>query len=124
MSYEKGCNQRMAKFYSEYTEFLEGVNERVDDLMIPFAKMWFFDKDFFFSASVKKVLPALIPELTYKDLDVSDGLLARRVWTETILMSKNPEQKEKILSDLSTYCTLDTLAMVRILEVLRKIVYE
>ena len=124
MSYEKGCNQRMAKFYSEYAEFLEGVNERVDDLMIPFAKMWFVDKDFFGSASVKKVLPALIPELTYKDLEVSDGLLARRVWTETILMSKNPEQKEKILSDLSTYCTLDTLAMVRILEVLRKIVYE
>ncbi len=124
MSYEKGCNQRMAKFYPEYKEFLEGVNERINDLMIPFSKMWLVDKNFFGSASVKKVLPALIPELTYKDLDVSDGLLARRVWTETILMGKNPEQKEKVLSDLSTYCTLDTLAMVRILEVLRKIVYE
>lgn len=124
MSYEKGCNQRMAKLYPEYKELLERVNERINDLMIPFSKMWFVDKNFFGSASVKKVLPALVPELSYKDLAVSDGLLARRIWTDTVLMNKNPEQKEKILSDLSSYCTLDTLAMVRILDVLRKIVYE
>lgn len=124
MSYEKGCNTRMAKFYPEYKDFLDGVNERIEDLMTPFTNMWFFDKDFFGSASVKKVLPALVPELSYKGMDVSDGLLARRVWTETVLKGKNPEKKQDTLTSLSKYCTLDTFAMVRILDELRHLCIE
>ena len=120
MSYEKGCNDRMGKFYPKYKNFLEELNQRINDLMIPFSKMWFVDKDFFGSASLKNVMPVLVPELSYKELDVSDGLFARRVWTQTVLEGKNQDQKEKIMSDLSKHCTLDTFAMVRILEELRK----
>ena len=121
MSYEKGCNDRMAALYPEYVDFLSKLNERIEDLMIPFSKMWFFDKDFFGSASVKKVLPVLAPELSYKELNVSDGLLARRMWTQTVLEGKNKHKRVEIMYDLSKYCTLDTFAMVRILEELRKI---
>ena len=120
MSYEKKCNDTMADLYPEHKQFLDNVNERINDLMIPFSKMWFVDKDFFGSASIKNVLPVLVPELNYKELAVSDGLLARRTWTQTILHGKNQDQKEQILSDLSAYCTLDTFAMVRILQVLRQ----
>jgi hypothetical protein len=121
MSYEKGCNDRMAALYPEYADFLANLNNRIEDLMTPFAKMWFFDKDFFGSASVKRILPVLAPELSYKELNVSDGLLARRMWTQTILEGKNREKRPVIMDDLSRYCTLDTLAMVRILEELRKV---
>lgn len=116
MPYEKGCNSLMAKLYPGYKEFLEKLNERIKDLKTPFSEMWFFDKDFFGSASVKGVLPVLCPELSYKELAVSDGLASRRTWTQTFLQGKNQEQKEQIVSDLSKYCTLDTFAMVRILE--------
>jgi len=116
MSYEKGCNDRMAHLYPEYKEFLDSLNERIMDLMTPFSEMWFFDKDFFGSASVKNVLPILCPKLSYKELEVSDGLASRRTWTQTFLQGKNQEQKEQIATDLSKYCTLDTFAMVRILE--------
>ncbi|MBN1162497.1 DUF2779 domain-containing protein [Patescibacteria group bacterium] len=122
MSYEKGCNTKMAEFYPEYKEFLESLNKRIVDLMIPFSEMWFVDKDFFGSVSIKKVLPTLVPELSYKEMDVSDGLKARRMWTETILEGKNEKQREKIIDDLSKYCTLDTWAMVEILGRLRKYV--
>ena len=122
MSYEKGCNDRMAEMYPEHADFLADLNNRIEDLMTPFAKMWFFDKDFFGSASVKKVLPVLAPELSYKELNVSDGLLARRVWTQTVLEGKNKEKRAEIMFDLSRYCTLDTFAMVRILEELEKII--
>ena len=110
----------MASFYPEHKEFLDSLNERINDLMIPFSQMWLVDKDFFGTAKLKKVLPVLIPELSYKELGVPDGLLARRTWTETILDGKNQGQKDQILSDLSEYCTLDTYAMVRILEELFK----
>jgi hypothetical protein len=121
MSYEKGCNDRMAAFYPEYAGFLKQLNERINDLMIPFSKMWLFDKDFFGSASVKKVMPVMAPELSYKDLDVGDGLLARRTWTQTVLENKNQPNRTQIINNLSKYCTLDTFAMVRILEELKKI---
>jgi hypothetical protein len=122
MNYEKGCNDRMAGFYPKYKEFFESLNQRINDLMIPFSQMWFVDKDFFGTAKLKNVLPVLATELSYQELDVSDGLLARRIWMQTVLERKNQDQKEKILSDLSKYCTLDTYAMVRILEELQAIV--
>jgi len=121
MSYEKSCNDRMAHFYPKYKVFLDGLNERIVDLMSPFSKMWFVDKDFFGSASIKKVMPVLEPKLSYDELAVPDGLLARRIWTQTILEGKNIDQKDKIMSDLSKYCTLDTYAMVKILEKLNNI---
>jgi len=122
MSYEKGCNDRMIAMYPEYAEFLTNLNERINDLMMPFSKMWFFDKDFMGSASVKKVMPVLAPELSYKELGVGDGLLARRTWTQTVLEGKNQVGRDRIMEDLSKYCTLDTFAMVRILEELKKVI--
>lgn len=124
MSYEKGCNDRMAEIYPEYREFLSNLNERINDLLIPFANMWLFDKEFFGSASIKSVLPVLVPELSYKELNVSDGLLARRLWTQTVLEGKNKEKRPAIMDDLSRYCTLDTFGMVWIYEELLKVVKE
>lgn len=124
MSYEKGCNNRMAKLYPEYENFLQNVNERIKDLMTPFSEMWYVDKDFYGSASLKYVLPALVPELTYDDMSVSDGLTARRLWTNTVLKNKNGDTAEEIMENLSKYCTQDTMAMVKILEVLKEYVEE
>jgi len=122
MSYEKGCNDRMAALYPEYADFLIQINERINDLMIPFSNMWFFDKDFFGSASIKKVLPVVVPELGYKEMDVGDGLTARRTWTQIVLEDRNQSNRKNILDNLSKYCTLDTFAMVRILEELNKVI--
>jgi len=124
MSYEKGCNDRMCALNPEYKEFLESLNGRVVDLMTPFSNMWFFDKDFFGSASVKNVLPVLCPELNHKELEVSDGMFARRLWMDTFLSNKNQDKKEEIAKNLCEYCTLDTFAMVRILEELEKVCGE
>lgn len=122
MSYEKGCNDRMAALYPEHAEFLMKLNGRINDLMIPFSEMWYFHKDFFGSASVKKVLPVMAPELSYKELDVNNGLLARRMWTQTVLEGKHQDRRAEIMENLSKYCTLDTYAMVRIYEELQKII--
>jgi hypothetical protein len=121
-SYEIGCNNRMGELYPDHAEFLSHLNERIEDLMKPFSEMWYFHKDFFGSASVKKVMPVLAPELSYKELNVGDGLLARRMWTQTALQGQHQVERNKIMEDLSKYCTLDTYAMVRIYEELQKVV--
>jgi len=120
--FEKGRNKEMAEFVPEYKDFLEDVNERVVDLMLPFKKGEYVHKDFFGSASIKNVLPVLVPELSYKELDIQNGEMALRLWTEAALEGKHSDEvKEKIMSDLIKYCELDTLAMVKILEVLEKV---
>lgn len=113
-SFEKGCNTRLGRLSPNYKEFYEGLNGRILDLMTPFANGHYVHKDFCGSASIKNVLPVLIPDLSYSDLDIHDGGTAQRLWMEVILDGKRSDKKEKILSNLLEYCKLDTMAMVEI----------
>ena len=67
------------------------------------------------SYSIKAVLPALVPELSYQGLEINEGGLAsiafEGLWNETDMMII-AETKDQLLE----YCKLDTLAMVKILE--------
>ncbi len=120
MTFEKSRNTEMGKMHPKYEKFLLNLNDRMVDLITPFSKGWFVDKDFFGKASVKWVLPALLPELSYKELNISNGGQAQRIWMETVLKGKNPEQKDKIMDDLRKYCNLDTYAMYVILKYLEE----
>ena len=117
--FEKGRNKELGVMFHEYAEFMQSVNNRIIDLMIPFYQGWFVDKDFFGSASIKKVLPVLVSELSYKTLAIQEGASAQRIWMETILDGKNADTKDKIMADLIEYCKLDTLAMVQLFKVLQ-----
>lgn len=114
MSFEKACNDTLAEFVPEAKEFLANINDRMADLMTPFSSGAYLDYRFKGSASIKYVLPAMCPELSYKALAIQEGGAAQRIWMETILDGKNPAQKDQILADLIKYCGLDTLAMVEI----------
>lgn len=115
-TFEKGCNKLLGEIVPEQSGFMESVNERIVDLMAPFSEGWFRDKDFMGSASIKKVLPTLIPDLKYTDLDVSDGATAQRLWMQAVLEGKEDLDKETLFNNLCEYCKLDTLAMVKIYE--------
>lgn len=118
--FEKGRNKDMALLYPEYNDFIQSINDRVIDLMVPFYEGWFVDKDFFGSASIKKVLPVLVSELSYEKLEIKEGNTAQRLWMETVFDNKNAGKKEKIMKDLLDYCRIDTLAMVQLFKFLQK----
>lgn len=119
--FEMSCNTRMGVLAPEFSPFYEAVNARIVDLMEPFKNDWYVDKDFLGSASIKKVLPVLVPELSYKILGIQEGSAAQRLWMEAVLDGKRDDEKEQILTDLVEYCKLDTLAMVEIFKVLQKL---
>jgi hypothetical protein len=121
MSFEKNCNTLLGTLVPEYAQAYEKLNDRIVDLMIPFSQNWYVDSEFCGSASIKKVLPVLIPTMSHKDLDISDGSSAQRLWMEAVLDGKRPDEKDKILEDLIKYCELDTMAMVEIWKVLTMI---
>ncbi|MGI9425124.1 MAG: DUF2779 domain-containing protein [Hyphomicrobiaceae bacterium] len=116
--FETRRNTEMGEMSPPHAEFLAGVNARVVDLIDPFKKGWFVDKDFFGSSSIKKVLPVLVPDLSYGELAIQDGEAARREWMDVVLNDKPIENRDQVFADLRTYCELDTMAMVRIFDVL------
>jgi predicted RecB family nuclease len=70
--------------------------------------------------SLKSVLPALCPELSYEALDgVADGMMAQLAYQEAIARETTAERKDQLRQQLHEYCKLDTFAMVRIWEVFR-----
>ncbi len=120
-SFEMRCNTEMGDSFPEFKPFLDNVNDRVVDLMEPFKLGDYAHKDFLGSSSIKKVLPVLAPDFSYKDLDIGDGETAKRLWTNTVIRENKSIDKNKLFSDLLKYCKLDTLAMVKIWEFLEKL---
>ena len=112
--FEKTRNNEMAATFPEYATFLNDLNERVIDLMKPFSDEIINDPAFKGSASIKAVLPALLPELSYDDLDIQEGASASRLWKDVTLTNPGAPEREKVYADLVAYCTRDTWAMVAI----------
>ncbi len=80
-----------------------------------------YHPDFYGSFSLKAVVPALVPELSYGDLGIADGELAS---AEIARMLFRPEtlseaEREQLRADLLAYCARDTEVMVGLLERLR-----
>ena len=74
----------------------------------------YVDHRFHGSASIKKVLPVLCPELSYKELEIGEGTKAMLAWYEMVYGNLTIEAKEQIRQNLLIYCKLDTWAMVEI----------
>jgi DNA-directed RNA polymerase subunit N (RpoN/RPB10) len=64
------------------------------------------------------VLPAFVPEMSYDDLEISDGEMASIRYLSCIKNLISDEEKQKIFSNLKKYCCRDTLAEVKLLDVL------
>jgi hypothetical protein len=86
--------------------------------MEPFQKKWYYSSAINISYSIKLVLPALVPEMRYDDLEIGG---AERLWRRLrgCLNMEDMKERKKIRKTLLAYCKLDKEAMVRILEKLR-----
>jgi len=123
-TFEGGRNNEMAKMFPEYSEFLLNVNKRIFDLMDVVSKGYYLHPNFGGRYTIKKVLPVMVPELSYKDLTINKGDQAMTAWWEMVNMEgKNlGVKKQAIAGALLQYCELDTFAMVRIWEELKKLI--
>jgi hypothetical protein len=110
-SFECGINEALGSRMLLAKSFLQSVNDRVFDLMDIFKKQYFVHKDFRGSTSIKRVLPVLAPELSYKDLEIHEGGTASQSWNKLTTSDMNEEEKRKIAENLRKYCERDTYAM-------------
>jgi Domain of unknown function(DUF2779)/Domain of unknown function DUF83 len=112
---------RLKDLAIQFPEYKEPVNElikRIRDLMEPFLQKWYYAPEMHGSYSIKMVLPALVPELSYEGMAIADGQAASYAF-ESLMYIKEEEKRKKIKEDLLQYCNLDTEAMVKVWEVLK-----
>jgi hypothetical protein len=123
MGFEKGVIRRLAETYPELHVKLMKIHDNIKDLMSPFQNKHYYEPNMQGSYSIKKVLPALVPEMekAYKELSlVHHGGEAMQTYANLVNMDEGTKQEYK--KALLEYCKLDTLAMVKVLEKLKECV--
>lgn len=120
-SFEAGVNREIGQRLPKYKATMERINNMLYDLMDVFKKQHYVHPAFRGSTSIKKVLPALVPELSYKDLDIHEGGQASNSWWEMISPATREEDSKKIARDLKIYCGMDTYAMYAVWKELQKL---
>ena len=113
-TFEVGRNKELAEIHPEYVEFFEKLNGRIYDLgdFINFGM--YIHPDFKGSWSIKNILPVMVPDLSYSDMEIGKGDQAMIAWWRLINDESPTDEVEKTKSALLEYCKLDTLAMVNI----------
>ena len=113
-SFEIARLKEIARDFPEYSDEIEKLVLRIKDLMFPFQKKYYYSPEMKGSYSIKSVLPALVPDLSYDELEINEGGLAsiayENLQNETDLM-----HIAEIKYQLLEYCKLDTLGMMKIL---------
>lgn len=118
-SFESARLRELAKRFPHWREAITTILPNIRDLMLLFREKSIYHWQFGGSYSIKSVLPALVPELSYSDMEVSNGEEAAQTWLR-LRSSVTEEERKKLRSELLAYCHLDTLAMVKILEWIRE----
>jgi hypothetical protein len=117
-AFESRINRVLGEDFPDYKAALDAITDRMVDLMIPFRSRLLYHPDMKGSASLKAVLPAFVPELSYDAHAIGDGGTASNQYLSLAKGVVDDEKKESIISDLRAYCYQDTLAEVCLLEVL------
>jgi predicted RecB family nuclease len=111
-------SQRLAYLASWLPQFsgrITGIQQRLWDLL-PIIRDHVYHPEFGASYSLKSVLPALVPQMTYAGMEVRDGQAAGLAWESLVSGGLNGGERERISKALLDYCWQDTLGMVRLLE--------
>jgi hypothetical protein len=88
------------------------------DLMEPFRRRDIYHWRMNGSYSLKSVLPALVPEMTYDGMEISDGSMASQAYF-TMGEISYPAELARLRKSLLDYCRQDTLGLVRLVEKMR-----
>jgi len=114
---ERNVLNGLKKDFPEYASEIDKRLNKMVDLVQPFQEKNYYHPAMKNSFSIKNVLPALVPELSYSNLKIASGSVAMIAFenlNKETDMFRILETREQLLE----YCKLDTLAMVKIVEVL------
>jgi hypothetical protein len=115
--YEQAVMKQLAEALPQYGDDLLDLCGRTFDIW-KLVRECYYHPEFHGSYSIKSVLPALDPSLSYSDLGIQDGSTAAVAYAHLIGSDTALSDKSKTKEELLAYCRRDTEAMVRVFEVL------
>lgn len=118
--YEKRAIVALAKVLPSRREALLSLIPRLWDLCDVIQKH-FYHPDFRGSFSIKKVLPVLVPSLSYDAMEISGGMAAVLAYYRLVSNQLSQEERRALRASLVEYCKLDTFAMLAVYEALQNL---
>jgi predicted RecB family nuclease len=118
-SYERAILERLTDAFPRFERQLRNVIGRLWDLY-EVIRAHYYHPGFAGSYSIKAVLPAVVPTLGYRDLDVQDGRSAALAYYRMVFEESDWVEQDRIATSLLRYCERDTWAMLQIRRVLKE----
>ncbi|TAM81091.1 MAG: DUF2779 domain-containing protein [Acidobacteria bacterium] len=109
--------EELGRWLPEYAGRISQIRARLWDLL-DIVRVNVYHPQFRGSFSLKKVLPALLPDMAYEGMEVAEGEEAGLAWEKMVRGHVSDQEKARLRNALLEYCSLDTLAMVRLLNFL------
>jgi predicted RecB family nuclease len=119
-AFESQRLSELAAWLPEFAEQIKTVHSRLWDLL-PVVRNHVYHPAFAGSYSLKAVLPALDPDMSYDGMAVANGQDAGLAWESIVRGGLDQSERERTRKALLDYCGKDTLALVRLLERLRSV---
>ncbi len=117
-SFESKRLSELATWFPRFADQIKTIQDRLFDLL-PIVRAHVYHPAFAGSYSLKSVLPALVPEMSYDGMTVANGQEAGLAWEALLRGCFDGGERERIQKALLDYCALDTLALLKLLEKLR-----
>jgi len=115
--FEQSRLRELAATFPQYSDRLMGLCGRMLDLHAVI-RDHYYHPGFHGSYSMKAVLPAVVPELGYDDLEIREGGHASVAFARMISPETEESERRRLRQALLDYCRRDTEAMVRIIDAL------
>jgi hypothetical protein len=114
-SFESQRLSELASCFPEFTDRINAIQARLFDLL-PVVREHTYHAAYAGSYSIKSVLPALVPEMTYEGMEVANGQDAGLAWESLVGRGLDRAERDRIENSLRNYCAQDTLALVKLIE--------
>jgi len=111
-------SQRLSELTAWLPEFsgrVKKIQRRLFDLL-PLVRNRVYHPAFAGSFSLKAVLPALVPDMTYEGMLVAGGQDAGLAWESLIRGGLDRDEHQRVRKALLDYCGQDTLALIKLVE--------
>jgi len=109
--------KELAASLPEFAGRITNIQGRLWDLL-PVMRKHVYHPAFGGSFSLKHVLPALVPDMSYEGMAVADGQQAGVAWESLVRGGWSEAERQQKRKELLDYCGQDTLALVKLIKLL------
>jgi len=119
-SFEAGRLKELAEHIPGKRKHLQSIVNNMVDLIDPFKARYLYSWKQKGSHSIKAVLPAFVMGMSYDEMEIGNGIAAMDAYHQMCNLADKPKELAIVRKNLLKYCKQDTLAMVKLLEVIEK----